>query len=109
MLEHTGLTDSQVQESRQKFGSNALTELPREPLLAKFLASLKDPMIIILLCALAIQLVLFFLGRAEWFEPVGILIAVLIASGVSSITSSAGIRRNHQSHPKLQHPRDSCE
>ena len=86
MLEHTGLTDSQVQESRQKFGSNALTELPREPLLAKFLSSLKDPMIIILLCALAIQLVLFFLGRAEWFEPVGILIAVLIASGVSSIT-----------------------
>ena len=86
MLEHTGLTDSQVQESRQKFGSNALTELPRDPLLTKFLDSLKDPMIIILLCALAIQVVLFFLGRAEWFEPVGILIAVLIASGVSSIT-----------------------
>ena len=81
-----GLTDSQVQASREQHGSNALTELPRDPLLTKFLDSLKDPMIIILLCALVIQLVLFFLGRAEWFEPFGILVAVLIASGVSSIT-----------------------
>ena len=86
MLEHKGLSDKEVQASREQFGSNALTELPRDPLFKKFLASLSDPMIIILLCALAIQLVLFFLGRAEWFEPVGILIAVLIASGVSSIT-----------------------
>lgn len=86
MLEHTGLNDSQVQASREKFGTNALTELPREPLLTKFLASLSDPMIIILLCALAIQVVLFFMGRAEWFEPFGILVAILIASGVSSIT-----------------------
>lgn len=81
-----GLTDSEVQSSREKFGSNSLTELPGETLGAKFLASLKDPMIIILLCALAIQLVLFIMGRAEWFEPVGILIAVLIAGGVSSFT-----------------------
>ena len=86
MLEHKGLSDSEVQASRAEFGSNALTELPRDPLLKKFLSSLSDPMIIILLCALVIQLVLFFMGRAEWFEPVGILIAVLIASGVSSIT-----------------------
>ena len=86
MPDINGLNDSQVQSSREKFGSNSLTQLPREKLSAKFLESLKDPMIIILLCALAIQLVLFFLGRAEWFEPVGILIAVLIASGVASYT-----------------------
>jgi len=81
-----GLTDSEVKSSREKYGTNSLTELPGETLGAKFLASLKDPMIIILLCALVIQLVLFVMGRAEWFEPVGILIAVLIAGGVSSIT-----------------------
>ena len=86
MTDIKGLTDSQVNDSREKYGSNVLTELPRDPLLTKFLASLKDPMIIILLCALVIQLVLFFMGRAEWFEPFGILVAVLIASGVSSIT-----------------------
>ncbi|MBQ6919320.1 MAG: calcium-translocating P-type ATPase, PMCA-type, partial [Synergistaceae bacterium] len=86
MTDIKGLSDSEVQSSREKYGSNSLTELPGETLGAKFLASLKDPMIIILLCALAIQLVLFFMGRAEWFEPVGILIAVLIAGGVSSFT-----------------------
>ncbi len=86
MVEIKGLTASEVQTSREKYGSNALTELPGETLSAKFFNSLKDPMIIILLCALVIQLVLFFLGRAEWFEPVGILIAVLIAISVSSIT-----------------------
>ena len=81
-----GLTQSQVKESRDKYGSNALTELPRESLAQKFLANLTDPMIIILLCALAIQLVLFFLGRAEWFEPFGVFVAILIAGSVSSIT-----------------------
>ena len=86
MIDIKGLTDSEVEASREKYGTNSLTELPGETLGAKFLASLKDPMIIILLCALAIQLVLFFMGRAEWFEPVGILIAVLIAGGVSSFT-----------------------
>ena len=82
----TGLTQSQVTESRNKYGSNVLTELPRETLAQKFLNNLTDPMIIILLCALAIQLVLFLLGRAEWFEPFGVFVAILIAGGVSSIT-----------------------
>ncbi len=82
----TGLTQSQVTESRNKYGTNALTELPRETLAQKFLSNLTDPMIIILLCALGIQLVLFFLGRAEWFEPFGVFVAILIAGSVSSIT-----------------------
>ena len=86
MNKFTGLTQSQVTESRNKYGANALTELPRETLLQKFLGNLTDPMIIILLCALAIQLILFFFGKAEWFEPFGVFVAILIAGGVSSIT-----------------------
>ena len=31
---------------------------------------------------------MFFLGQAEWFEPVGILIAILIANGVASISEN---------------------
>ena len=81
-----GLSSREIQMSRDKYGSNALTELPRESLAKKFLNNLSDPMIIILLCALVIQLVLFFMGRAEWFEPFGIFVAVLIAGSVSSIT-----------------------
>ncbi|MDY6423127.1 MAG: calcium-translocating P-type ATPase, PMCA-type, partial [Synergistales bacterium] len=81
-----GLSSEEVKTSRIKYGSNVLTELPKETLARKFLNNLSDPMIIILLCALVIQLVLFFMGRAEWFEPFGIFVAVVIAGGVSSIT-----------------------
>ena len=38
--------------------------------------------------ALVIQVVLFFLGQAEWFEPVGILIAIVIANGVASVSEN---------------------
>lgn len=54
----------------------------------KILEGFKDPMIMILLVALVIQVILFFLGQAEWFEPVGILIAILIANGVASISEN---------------------
>ncbi len=83
-----GLTSKEVEESRSKHGSNELTQIPPDPLWKKILAGFKDPMIMILLVALVVQVVLFFLGQAEWFEPVGILIAILIANGVASISES---------------------
>lgn len=83
-----GLSIQKVEESRKQFGTNALTQLPPDPLWKKILEGFKDPMIMILLVALVIQIVLFFLGQAEWFEPVGILIAILIANGVASISEN---------------------
>lgn len=87
-MDRTGLTTQQAEESRRKHGSNALTQLPREPLWKKILAGFRDPMIMILLVALAVQVILFFLGQAEWFEPAGILIAILIANGVASVSEN---------------------
>ena len=87
-MDFKGLTASQVEESRKKHGSNVLTEIPPDPLWKKILEGFKDPMIMILLVALVVQVVLFFLGQAEWFEPVGILIAILIANGVASVSES---------------------
>lgn len=84
----TGLSAKQVEESRQKNGANTLTQIPPDPLWKKILEGFKDPMIMILLVALAVQVVLFFLHQAEWFEPVGILIAILIANGVASVSES---------------------
>lgn len=83
-----GLTQAQAAESREKFGSNQLTQLEPDPLWKKLLQGFKDPMIMILLVALIIQGVLYFLGQAEWFEPVGILVAILIANGVASISEN---------------------
>lgn len=81
-----GLSSKEVEVSRKQYGSNNLTQIPPDPLWKKILEGFKDPMIMILLVALVIQVILFFLGQAEWFEPVGILIAILIANGVASIS-----------------------
>lgn len=87
-MELRGLSKKEVEESRRKHGTNALTQLPPDPLWKKILEGFKDPMIMILLVALVIQVVLFFLGQAEWFEPVGILIAIVIANGVASVSEN---------------------
>ena len=56
-----GLSASQVEESRQKFGANTLTQIPPDPLWKKIMEGFKDPMIMILLVALVVQVFLFFL------------------------------------------------
>lgn len=83
-----GLSVKEVEESRQKNGANTLTQIPPDPLWKKILEGFKDPMIVILLVALAVQVILYFLGETEWFEPVAILVAILIANGVSSISEN---------------------
>lgn len=83
-----GLNRQQVEESRLKNGANTLTQIPPEPLWKKVLKGFKDPMIMILLVALVIQVVLCFMGEAHWYEPVGILIAIMIANGVSAVSES---------------------
>jgi len=88
MASFSGLTSQQVEEHRARFGTNALTHIPPEPLWKKVLEGFQDPMIMILLVALVVQLGLFFLGQTEWFEPFGILVAILIANGVASVSES---------------------
>lgn len=83
-----GLTTKEAEESRAKNGSNQLTVIPPDPLWKKILEGFKDPMILILCAALVIQVILWIMGQAEWFEPVGILIAIMIANGVASISEN---------------------
>ena len=87
-MKQNGLNKEQVKKSRDLHGSNILTQIPPDPLWKKFLNGFKDPMIMILLVALIVQLVLFFLGQSEWFEAAGIFTAIVIANGVSSISES---------------------
>src|SRR5947209_5541485 len=53
----TGLTADMVARSRQRFGSNRLTPLPREPLWKKFLEKFDEPIIKILLAAALLSMV----------------------------------------------------
>ncbi|MDW5525096.1 calcium-translocating P-type ATPase, PMCA-type [Carnobacterium maltaromaticum] len=75
-----GLTKEEVEESRQKHGSNALTEKESETFFDKLKGNFDDPIIKILLVALVLNLIFAFLGYAEWFEAFGIAIAVLLAT-----------------------------
>ena len=87
-MKMNGLTAAQVEESRRRHGANTLTQIPPELLWKKILKGFKDPMISILCVALLIQLVLFFFHKAHWYEPVGVLIAIMIANGVAAISES---------------------
>ena len=102
-MKFEGLTTSQVEESRQKYGSNKLTNIEQEPLWKKILIGFTDPMIMILLLALLVQTILFFLGETLWFEPVAILMTILIANGVASISQSKQeVRLYHSKKRKSQ-------
>ena len=87
---YTGLTDAQVLESRKKNGANVLTPPEKEPLWKQFLEKFGDPLIIILMIAGALSIGIscyefFGLGQdaAVFFEPVGIFVAILLATGLA--------------------------
>ena len=84
---NTGLTSEQVLASRREHGSNVLTPPAHEPLWRQFLHKFDDPLIRILLVALALSVGLsvyeYFglgMGSSIFFEPVGILIAIVLAT-----------------------------
>ena len=88
----TGLTDAQVAQSREKNGANILTPPKKDSLFKKFLEKFGDPLIIILLVAGALSIGIscyeyFGLGKdaGVFFEPIGIFIAILLATGLAFI------------------------
>lgn len=79
-----GLSSSAVLEARNKYGSNELTKQEVESFWDKYKGNFDDPIIRILLVALAINVVFVFLGKAHWYESVGIAVAVLLATLVGT-------------------------
>lgn len=90
-----GLSAGEVRLSRQQHGSNSLEKQAGNSLLSRFLEGFSDPIIRILLIALAINIV-FMLRGAPWFETAGIAVAVFLATFVSALSeygSDAAFRR----------------
>ena len=88
----TGLTEAEVLKSRQEHGVNVLTPPERESLWSKFMEKFQDPLIRILLVAgmLSIGIACYEYwglhsahGAAVFFEPVGIFVAILLATGLA--------------------------
>ena len=94
----SGLTDTEVADSRAKHGSNELTPHETEGFLDKLKQNFKDPIIIILTGALVVIFVLSIFGLTEWYEAAAIAVAVALATLVATISEY----KNESSFQKLQ-------
>lgn len=80
-----GLTNKQVEINREKYGTNELTKMKKDSFIKKLFITFSDPIIKILLIALALK-VIFLFRNFDWYETIGIVIAILLASLISTIS-----------------------
>lgn len=85
---YKGLTTTQVNASREKYGMNILTPPQRESLWKLFLEKFDDPIIRILLIAAFISLGIAVVNQltgegAHYEETIGVFCAIFLATGVS--------------------------
>ena len=85
MFNKYGLNDKEVIENRKKYGTNNITNNKKESLFHIFLETLGDPIIKILLIVLGIKII-FLIKDFDWYETIGIVIAILLASLISTIS-----------------------
>ena len=80
-----GLTDDEVKNSIKEYGLNEIKNPKPRTLFNVIIESFSDPIIKILLVALAIKIVFLF-RDFNWYETLGILIAIFLATFISSIS-----------------------
>ena len=88
-MQFNGLTDKEVEQSRQQNGSNVIPDSEPTTFWQEFKETFSDPMIRILLAIAALMIVMFFFGYAEIYEPLGTIVAVIIVAFVSAKTGVA--------------------
>ena len=81
---HEGLDANEAEKRLLKHGKNKLAEAKKDSLIKRFFAQMKDPMIIILLCAAAISGVLA-VSEGESFADVIIILAVVIVNAALGV------------------------
>ena len=104
MDNYNGLNEKQVVESRKTYGTNEIKKSKTNTFLSMLIESLGDPIIKILLIALMIKTVFLF-RNFDWFETLGILIAIFLASFISTISeygSEKAFKRLQEESSKLK-------
>ncbi len=81
----SGLTPSQVLKNRKLYGTNALTQKKKKTFLRQFFAAFNDPIIKILLIALALNIIISF-KNVNFYEPLGIALALFVATFVQALS-----------------------
>ena len=84
-----GLNKGQVEQSRKLHGDNIIHEAEQETFWDKFKGAFDDPMIKLLLVIAAIMAIMAVMGYAEFGEIIGIVISVLLVTGISAKTEIA--------------------
>lgn len=85
---YKGLTRKEVLQSREQYGMNVLSAVRKESLWHLYLEKFRDPIILILLVVLVLILGISVYeytsggGLQVFFEPLGIFVAVMLATGV---------------------------
>lgn len=93
-----GLTNEEVKKSKEQYGDNRLTEQEVEGFWDKLKDNFGDPMIKILCVALILNIIFAVMGQAEWYESLGIALAVILATFVATFSEY----RNENAFQKLQ-------
>ncbi|GAB6284413.1 MAG: calcium-translocating P-type ATPase, PMCA-type [Methanoregula sp.] len=83
LVGQNGLQTSRVDELRKKFGANTMTPPVREPLWKQYLQKFDDPIIRILLLAVAISTVVSVIKGSGLLDTLGIIVAVFLATGIA--------------------------
>ena len=96
-MSYNGLSTSEVKESLKKYGSNKLFIKKRKTFFGLLIESLGDPIIKILLISLVIKVVFLF-KDADYFETLGILVAIFLSTFISTISEYG----NEQAFKKLE-------
>ena len=96
----TGLTDAQVIESRNIYGDNLFTPPAKQPIWKLYLEKYNDPLIKILLVALCFSMAVSCyetfgnsFGIKTFLEPLGIAVAVILATTVGFILELSANRK----------------
>ena len=106
-MKFTGLTEKEVEKSRQDHGSNMIPDSEPTTFWKEFKETFKDPIIRLLLAITAIMLVMFFMGHAEIYEPLGIVVAVIIVAIVTARTGVASDTKYREL--KENSEKDTCK
>lgn len=85
MEKYSGLSDREVIEARKLYGSNEIAGKVKQSFWKQLLVNFGDPIIKVLLIALALN-ILFTLRNFNWFESIGILVAIATSTLVSTIS-----------------------
>ncbi len=80
-----GLSDKEVEKSRLEYGTNEITKIKKHTFWSYLIEALGDPIIKILLIALAIKVIVLF-RHFDWYETIGIFIAIILATFISTIS-----------------------